>query len=332
MRKPMFFERDVARAVILSETDSARSILYYYDNLRKHVILRHRRHSARLMRAKMKERRHSPEFPMCMRFSSLEEREKFYTEEFDLRSVKEWTKHHPSIVFAVILGRYTHIFPREYARIAKHTVMIDDYDDLSDLKEFILQYRPEGAYYDRNVYSKKEMCVDCMKGDSGCWTCDNFLGQELAFDMDVENVECPLHGDLDQRMGRNDQLSFCEFDLFKLRGNAVDLIDELKTEFRKLKVTYSGRGFHIHIFDENAYRMTRKERGELADQIVKNFPIDEWVTEGESHLIRLPFSLNAIVSRIVLPLEIKELDRFDPVTDCRCIPDFLNAAVTVNRV
>jgi len=264
-----------------------------------------------------------PEFPMCMRFSSLEERVKFYREEFNLQSVKEWTKDHPSIVFAVILGRYTHIFPREYARIYKDTVVIDEYRDLSDLKEYILQYRPEGAYYDRNVYSKREICADCMKSDSGCWDCDNFLGQELAFDMDVENVECPLHGDLDQRMERNDQTSFCEYDLFTLRENVVDLIDELKPEFKKMKVTYSGRGFHVHIFDEKAYQIPRKERGELADQIGKNFPIDEWVTEGESHLIRLPFSLNALVSRIVLPLEIKELDRFDPVIDRRCIPDFL---------
>lgn len=256
----------------------------------------------------------------------------FYRREFDLRSVGEWTKDHPSIVFAVILGRYTRIFPREYASIANHTVVIDDYIDLSDLKDYILQYRPEGAYYDRNVYSKREICAGCLRGDSGCWDCDNFCGQELAFDMDVENVECPLHGDLDQRMERNDQISFCEYDLFTLRENAADLFDELKTEFKKMRITYSGRGFHIHVFDENAYRMSRKERGELADQLVKNYPIDEWVTEGESHLIRLPFSLNALVSRIVLPLKMKELDKFDPVTDRRCIPDFLNAAVTINRV
>jgi DNA primase catalytic subunit len=267
-----------------------------------------------------------------MRFSSLEERAKFYREEFDLGSVEEWTKDHPSIVFAVILGRYTHIFPREYARIAKHTVVIDDYSGLSDLKEYIIQYRPEGAYYDRNIYSERKICACCTKSDSGCWDCENFLGQELAFDMDAENVECPLHGDLDRRMERNDQMSFCEYDIFTLRENAVDLLDELKSEFKKLKVTYSGRGFHIHVFDESAYRMSRKERGELADQIVKDFPIDEWVTEGESHLIRLPFSLNALVSRIVLPLEIKELDRFDPIKDGRCIPYFLNAAVTINRV
>jgi len=40
-------------------------------------------------------------------------------------------------------------------------------------------------------------------------------------------------------------------------------------------------------------------------------------------LIRLPFSLHGLVSRIALPLEKSELERFDPVNDERCIPRFL---------
>lgn len=282
------------------------------------------------MRANLK--RIASEFPMCMRVSSLEERTIFYRKEFDLDRVGGWTEVHPSIVFAVILGRYTHIFPKEYAKISKHTVIIDDYEDLNDLRNYILQYKPEGTYYDRNLYRERRVCAECLKGDSGCWDCDNFLGQELAFDMDVENVYCPLHGDLDERMNRNDPMSFCEYDLSVLRDKAIELFDELGSEFKKMHLTYSGRGFHVHIFDETAYSMSRKERGELADAVGKRYPIDEWVTEGESHLIRLPFSLNALVSRIVLPLEKQELEQFDPVTDRRCIPNFLNAAVTINRV
>jgi hypothetical protein len=37
----------------------------------------------------------------------------------------------------------------------------------------------------------------------------------------------------------------------------------------------------------------------------------------------LPFSLNALVSRIVLPVEKKELEQFDPITDKRCVPKFI---------
>jgi DNA primase catalytic subunit len=41
-------------------------------------------------------------------------------------------------------------------------------------------------------------------------------------------------------------------------------------------------------------------------------------------LIRLPYSLHGLVSRIVVPVEKSELERFDPVSDERCIPKFLS--------
>jgi DNA primase catalytic subunit len=60
----------------------------------------------------------------------------------------------------------------------------------------------------------------------------------------------------------------------------------------------------------------------------KDFGIDEWVTAGEMRLIRLPYSLHGLVSRIVLPLEKSELEQFDPVSDERCIPKFLGKRLT----
>jgi DNA primase catalytic subunit len=55
----------------------------------------------------------------------------------------------------------------------------------------------------------------------------------------------------------------------------------------------------------------------------KGFAIDVWVTAGEMRLIRLPYSLHGMVSRVVLPLEKKEVMQFNPITDTRCIPMFL---------
>jgi DNA primase catalytic subunit len=60
----------------------------------------------------------------------------------------------------------------------------------------------------------------------------------------------------------------------------------------------------------------------------KGFGIDEWVTAGEMRLIRLPYSLHGLVSRIVLPLKKSELERLNPVSDVRCIPKFLSEAST----
>ncbi|MEJ2241047.1 MAG: hypothetical protein P8Y18_02750 [Candidatus Bathyarchaeota archaeon] len=51
--------------------------------------------------------------------------------------------------------------------------------------------------------------------------------------------------------------------------------------------------------------------------------IDKWVTSGSMRLIRLPYSLHGMVSRIVTPLKISELEDFDPLKDKRTIPKFL---------
>src|SRR3990170_5307515 len=108
------------------------------------------------------------------------------------------------------------------------------------------------------------------------------------------------------------------------KTQALNLYEYLEKEFSQLRIVYSGRGFHVHIFDEKAYGLKEKERLEIARAVKKKgFAIDEWVTAGEMRLIRLPFSLHGLVSRIALPLEKSEVERFDPVNDERCIPKFL---------
>jgi DNA primase catalytic subunit len=40
--------------------------------------------------------------------------------------------------------------------------------------------------------------------------------------------------------------------------------------------------------------------------------MDEWITTGEMRLIRLPFSLNSLVSRVCFPVSFEDLRTFDP--------------------
>jgi DNA primase catalytic subunit len=81
----------------------------------------------------------------------------------------------------------------------------------------------------------------------------------------------------------------------------------------------------MHVLDQQAYQMSTQERIALAQQVKSaGFHIDEWVTSGEMRLIRLPWSLNGLVSRIVLPLKNDELEGFDAIHDERCLPEFLN--------
>ena len=247
--------------------------------------------------------------PEGMRYSTLEERKQFYTAEFNIGKVADWFGERINRVkFAVIIGRHTKIYPEKYKEDADTTIIIDEYQGLGEVRDQIIEFLPESAYYDRNVYDEK----------------DHKTGQELAFDLDPENITCPIHGSLADKMKRHQGLSFCTLELNMVREQATRLYEYLEKEFSNLRIVYSGRGFHIHVFDQKAYALSDKKRRELARAIKeKGFGIDAWVTAGEMRLIRLPHSLHGLVSRIVVPLEKSELERFNPVSDERCIPKFL---------
>jgi DNA primase catalytic subunit len=249
--------------------------------------------------------------PKGMRYSTLRERREFYQKEFHVAKLTEWFRNwnlEDRVKFAVIIGRHTQIFPEEFEGDASTTIIIDEYKDLADLKRQILDFSPESSYYDRNVYGKNQRIV----------------GQELAFDLDPENLTCPIHGTLAEKMKRRQGLAFCEIELNMVKQETVKLYEELSKRFSRMRVVYSGRGFHIHVFDAEPFRWKRRQRKALALELRrKGYLIDEWVTTGGMRLIRLPYSLHGMVSRIVTPININELDGFDPVSDERCLPKFL---------
>ena len=247
--------------------------------------------------------------PEGMRYTTLDERKKFYTSEFDVKAVAGWFgSGFGGVKFAVIMGRHTKIFLEKYKEDAETTVIIDEYKDLVDVQAQVLEFLPEAVYYDRNQYGIG----------------DQIFGQELAFDLDPENIPCPIHGTLADKMARKQGLGFCQIEFDLARKETVELLENLEKQFCEIKAVYSGRGFHLHIFDQEAYRLSTKERLKLARQKKQEgFHIDEWVTTGESRLIRLPYSLNGLVSRVVLPLKKDELESFDAFHDKRCLPQFL---------
>jgi DNA primase catalytic subunit len=246
-----------------------------------------------------------------MRYSSLFEREIFYKEEFDLKKINEWLQKRgctDALIFALVIGRHTKIFPPKYRDDASTTIIIDDYENLEHLRRYLLDFNPESVYYDRNIYNKK----------------NEIVGQELAFDLDPENIDCPIHGTLDNKMSKGQGLSFCDIELKLVKEETAKLYEELMKTFSDLEIVYSGRGFHIHVFDDNAMKWDYRRRSKFANQIRnQGFMIDTWVTSGSMRLIRLPYSLHGMVSRIVMPLNISELKNFDPLKDNRCIPKFV---------
>ena len=139
------------------------------------------------------------------------------------------------VKFAVIMGRHTGIFLKKYREDASTTIIIDEYKNLDEVKAQILEFLPESAYYDRNVYDEKQ----------------RIFGQELAFDLDPENLTCPLHGTLNDKMKRHQGLAFCELELSMVKEETIKLYEELEKQFSEMRVVYSGRGFTFMFSREN---------------------------------------------------------------------------------
>lgn len=237
--------------------------------------------------------------------STLEQRESFYKEEFDIEKVKAWFEENkigfPQLV-AVDCGTDTGII-KDKNRIGKIISL-----KAVDLKNKFMGYLPEDVYYDRNLYRDPDSMLDSLDF-KGVWHTDNLLGQELAFDLDPENIKCTCE-------------KICDKCMKKSVEKSVELAERLKGRYKKVSLVYSGRGMHVHVFDEEASKLSIVERDHLNERF-KEFPIDHWVSKGYIRLIRLPYSLHGGVSRIALPLTIKEAESFDPSTDERAIPKFL---------
>ncbi len=254
-----------------------------------------------------------------MRPSSVQERTAFYRDEFSLDLVRRWFHgwEHP-IVFAAVIGRHTRIYPKMYRKEWRKTIVIDEYEDLREVQDDLLDFRPESAYYDRNLYSSWEQAraeTDRVRG------LGHEFGQQLAFDIDPENFDCPIHGSLEEKMSRHQGLSFCGLELQLAKEETMELVELLARTFSNMRIVYSGRGFHIHVLDEDTFYWTRRKRLKLVRSLTGGgYSMDEWVAAGGMRLIRLPHSLNGLVSRIATPLKPNELDRFDPLVDERCIP------------
>lgn len=258
-----------------------------------------------------------------MRISSLSERKEFYSNEFSLAKIRDWFREWRSpIVFAVIIGRHTRLAPGKYLGERSRTIVIDEYQGLGELKKYLIDFRPESVYYDRNVFKDWNQARRIGNDNSGL---GGSFGQELVFDIDPENFTCPIHGTLEDKMRKHQGLSFCRLEFQLATQEAVQLQERLSRQFSQIRLIYSGRGFHIHITDEETLFWNRKRRLALVRSLTKKgFVMDEWVPAGGMRLIRLPHSLNGLVSRVAIPLPKNGFWVFDPIEDERAMPKFLS--------
>lgn len=251
------------------------------------------------------------ELPGNLRAASLAQRRRFYTTQMEYAAAAKWMSRPAGRkVYALIVGRHTGIYPRRFRHLKNVPLIVDDVSAVSELRPYLLRYLPEGVYYDRNVYRPMGRGPVPDLDYAHAWRSPAFLGQELAFDLDPENLDCPIHGDIEAKMRRKQGLSFCDWEFTEIRHQAAALYDDLSRRWDRIRVVFSGRGFHLHVFDESAFRLTRAQRIRIAKTAARRYPIDEWVTSGEMRLIRLPYSLHGMVSRIVIPVPRGKLERF----------------------
>ena len=264
-------------------------------------------------------------FPKGLRHSTLDDRSEFYGHEFDVRALDNWFDgRNAHMKLAMILGRHTGIVAPSHASQKDDVIIIDDWKSARDIRDYARDYLPEGLYYDRNRYIGVRECTRCGDRPRICRDCYNYSGQQLAFDLDPENVDCPYHGHIGDKIASGRGLSFCMFEFKAVRSQALRLWRELRRTYSDVRVVYSGRGFHIVVYDEKAYSMSPRQRKALARRIGERYDIDEWVTEGSSRLMRLPYSLNAIVSRKCMEIHgERELKEFDPRFTGQAIPKFV---------
>lgn len=213
--------------------------------------------------------------------STLEERREFYKKEFSLKKVKSWFKK---------IGIK---FPQICALDAgmKTKILLDKsfdkklfYFNFEEMEEKIKKYVPEGVYYDRNEYANPDKVLDKLNFK-------NRISQELVFDIDVDNIK---------NVSPENTQGYERY-LDKAHDYAIKLKKELEKKFSKILVVYSGRGFHLHVVDKKAYALSNDERRLLVKRFSK-YPIDAWVSRENIRLIRMPYTLNGIVSRVVTPI------------------------------
>lgn len=240
-----------------------------------------------------------------LRFSTIKEIEGFYQKEFDINALKKWFNVEPSF-FLVCFGKN-----KEYTKFKnKLNVLkiLSPSTSYNELKEKLFYYAPEGVYYDRNLYRDVNECYKCMGFSKyKCLICKNWLGQELAFDLDPENIE---------KIDIYPNFSFKAFN--QVVENAFAFKEELEKLYSDVRLVYSGRGVHVHVMDGEAYGLTVKQRIKLNNKF-KKFKFDSWVSHGKVRLIRLPYSLHGKVSRIVVPIN----KNFKGLNDKKIIPRFL---------
>lgn len=256
-------------------------------------------------------------FPDGLSPPTVEQRERFYREEFDLQSVRDLYFQWKKPVFAFDIGTETTLYKRRFKEYKGKLVYIREYDDLEDLQEKFVTYAPEDLYYDTRIYDNDPRQTNTV------W--EKPAGKQLVVDLDPELVECQRCENRRRHMDDDvvASLTFCEECFADLAEETAKVTVLLDRHFDAVKTYFSGRGFHVHVKDREGFMMDEMEREELAAKLDKKFPIDRKITAGEEEVMRLPGSLHGLTGRKVIEVDLEDLQDPDAILHEKSVPEVL---------
>ncbi|MFB6282414.1 MAG: DNA primase catalytic subunit PriS [Halobacteria archaeon] len=121
--------------------------------------------------------------------------------------------------------------------------------DLGSLETWLADVKPQHVYYSSARYTRPDVEVMQEKG----WT-----GADLIFDLDADHLE-----DVTEDDSYVDMLAKCKESLMELLSFVEDDLG-----FRDTSVVFSGgRGYHIHVYDDQVQGLDSGSRREIVDYI-----------------------------------------------------------------
>lgn len=246
-------------------------------------------------------------YPQGLKPAPVPLRERFYREEFPMEQVEQRAERWPGFAPVIDVGTESTLYKPRLQKMKGKLVRVTDYRDLTHLAEKIADFAPEDVYYNRTIQRDGQVEVN--------------PDQELVFRIAPHELSCRKCDRKRNYMDRKwHKYVFCLDCLTEAAHQTRSLYGFLERHFTDMNLVYAGRAFHIHVNDEEGFKMPMADRTELARRVGSQFPIDEDITAGENELIRLPGTMNGLVSRKATIITVTDLNDPEHILNTTSLP------------
>jgi len=194
---------------------------------------------------------------MRMKEATPEERKRFYTEEWSAGDIPDF----------LLQTLHTREFGFDMDGTGPNN-RYNQFRSVSELERYLKRWSPYSAYASVAMYERPSAREGWMRA-------------ELALDIDAKDLPiktcgCP-QGKVCER---------CIDDARKIAAEFAEILME-DLDLKNIYFVYSGRGFHIRIFDEKAMELEQSERAQIVEYVTGGIvPTDLAISLGYSRVFR----------------------------------------------